>query len=42
MAMADVGVKIEPGSGVGAAQAYWRRSDAVQKKRVARSEVVNA
>ena len=42
MAMADVGVKIEPGSGVGAAQAYWRRTDPVPKKRVARSEVLYA
>jgi alanine-glyoxylate transaminase/serine-glyoxylate transaminase/serine-pyruvate transaminase len=25
MAMLDVGVKIEPGSGVGAAQSYWRK-----------------
>jgi alanine-glyoxylate transaminase/serine-glyoxylate transaminase/serine-pyruvate transaminase len=42
MAMADVGVKIEPGNGVGAAQAYWRRTDPVPKKRVARAEVVYA
>jgi alanine-glyoxylate transaminase/serine-glyoxylate transaminase/serine-pyruvate transaminase len=42
MAMADVGVRIEPGSGVGAAQAYWRRTDAVPKKKVAHSEVVYA
>jgi alanine-glyoxylate transaminase/serine-glyoxylate transaminase/serine-pyruvate transaminase len=42
MAMADVGVKLEPGSGVGAAQAYWRRTDPVPKKRVARAEVVYA
>jgi alanine-glyoxylate transaminase / serine-glyoxylate transaminase / serine-pyruvate transaminase len=28
MAMLDVGVKIEPGSGVAAAQKYWRRADA--------------
>jgi alanine-glyoxylate transaminase/serine-glyoxylate transaminase/serine-pyruvate transaminase len=42
MAMADVGVKLEPGSGVGAAQAYWRRTDPVPKRRVARAEVVYA
>jgi alanine-glyoxylate transaminase/serine-glyoxylate transaminase/serine-pyruvate transaminase len=28
MAMLDVGVKIEPGSGVAAAQNYWRKQDA--------------
>ena len=28
MAMLDVGVKIEPGSGVAAAQKYWRANDA--------------
>jgi alanine-glyoxylate transaminase/serine-glyoxylate transaminase/serine-pyruvate transaminase len=28
MAMLDVGVKIEPGSGVAAAQAHWRQADA--------------
>ena len=26
MAMMDIGVKIEPGSGVAAAQTYWRKS----------------
>jgi len=31
MAMLDVGVKIEPGSGVAAAQSYWRKQ-AVQSK----------
>lgn len=42
MAMADVGIPIELGSGVGAAQQYWRSNDPVPKKRVARSEVVYA
>jgi alanine-glyoxylate transaminase/serine-glyoxylate transaminase/serine-pyruvate transaminase len=28
MAMLDVGVKIEPGSGVAAAQNYWRANSA--------------
>src|ERR1700758_552302 len=38
MAMLDVGVRIEPGSGVGAAQKYWRAHDTIEKKKVARSE----
>ena len=42
MAMLDVGVRIEPGSGVGAAQSYWRANDTIAKKRVARSEVIYA
>ena len=42
MAMLDVGVRIEPGSGVAAAQTYWRSHDEIPKKRVARSEVVYA
>ena len=42
MAMLDVGVKIEPGSGVGAAQKYFREHDTIAKKKVARSEVVYA
>jgi alanine-glyoxylate transaminase / serine-glyoxylate transaminase / serine-pyruvate transaminase len=42
MSLADVGVKIELGSGVGAAQDYWRRTDTVPKKKVARSEVTYA
>ena len=42
MAMADVGIKLELGSGVGAAQDYWRRTDPVPKRRVAHSEVVYA
>ena len=42
MAMLDVGVKVEPGSGVAAAIKYWRGNDEIPKKRVARSEVVYA
>lgn len=42
MAMLDVGIEIEPGSGVAAAQSYWRANDPVQKKKVARSEVIYA
>ena len=39
MSMLDVGIKIEPGSGVAAAQTYWRTHDMIPKKKVARSEV---
>lgn len=42
MAMMDVGIKIEPGSGVAAAQRYWRSNDMIPKRKVARSEVVYA
>ena len=42
MAMRDVGIDIEPGSGVAAAQEYWRRTDPVPKKRVSRQEVIYA
>lgn len=42
MAMLDVGIKIEPGSGVAAAQKYFRSHDMVPKRKVARSEVVYA
>ena len=42
MAMQDVGIKIEPGSGIAAAENYWRNNDVTPKKRVARSEVVYA
>jgi len=42
MAMLDVGIKIEPGSGVGAAEKYWRAHDTVEKKKVSRSEVIYA
>jgi alanine-glyoxylate transaminase / serine-glyoxylate transaminase / serine-pyruvate transaminase len=33
MAMLDVGVKVKPGSGVGAASDYWRNNDPVSKKK---------
>jgi alanine-glyoxylate transaminase/serine-glyoxylate transaminase/serine-pyruvate transaminase len=42
MAMADVGIPVAPGSGVAAAQSYWRSNDPVPKRRVARSEVIYA
>jgi alanine-glyoxylate transaminase/serine-glyoxylate transaminase/serine-pyruvate transaminase len=42
MAMADVGIPVAPGSGVAAAQSYWRSHDPVAKRRVARSEVMYA
>lgn len=42
LAMADVNIPIELGSGVAAAQHYWRDTDPVPKRRVARSEVVYA
>ena len=42
MAMQDVGIKIEPGSGIAATENYWRNNDVTPKKRVARSEVVYA
>jgi len=42
MAMLDVGIRIEPGSGIGAAQRYWRANDLIAKKKVARSEVIYA
>jgi alanine-glyoxylate transaminase/serine-glyoxylate transaminase/serine-pyruvate transaminase len=42
MAMCDVGIGVVPGSGVAAAQKFWRRTDPVAKRRVARSEVVYA
>jgi len=37
MAMLDVGIKIEPGSGVAAAQNYWRGNDAVPRASAPRS-----
>jgi alanine-glyoxylate transaminase / serine-glyoxylate transaminase / serine-pyruvate transaminase len=42
MAMADVGIEIEPGSGVAAAQRYWRAHDEIPKRKVARKEVIYA
>jgi alanine-glyoxylate transaminase/serine-glyoxylate transaminase/serine-pyruvate transaminase len=38
MAMLDVGIKITPGSGVGAASDYWRSHDPIPKKKVSRVE----
>lgn len=38
MAMLDAGMTIEPGSGVAAAQNYWRGHEAAPKKKVARNE----
>jgi alanine-glyoxylate transaminase/serine-glyoxylate transaminase/serine-pyruvate transaminase len=37
MALADAGVRIKPGSGVAAAQQYWRDADAAPKRRPARA-----
>lgn len=42
MAMLDVGVKVQPGSGVAAASNYWRSHDPVAKKKVSRAEVTYA
>jgi len=42
MAMMDVGINIQLGSGVAAAQKYLRESDPEPKKRVSRQEVVYA
>ena len=42
MAMKDIGINIELGSGVAAAQRYLRDSDPEPKKRVSRQEVVYA
>ncbi|MBE9553987.1 MAG: serine--glyoxylate aminotransferase, partial [Proteobacteria bacterium] len=38
MAMMDVGVEVQPGSGVAAASNYWRSNDPVPKHRVSREE----
>jgi alanine-glyoxylate transaminase/serine-glyoxylate transaminase/serine-pyruvate transaminase len=42
MAMLDVGIPIEAGSGVAAAQRYWRSHDTIEKRKVSRSEVLYA
>lgn len=42
MAMADAGILVESGSGVGAAQDYWRRADPAARRPVARPEAVHA
>ncbi len=38
MAMLDVGVEVEPGSGVAAACRYWRANDPVPKRKVSKDE----
>jgi alanine-glyoxylate transaminase/serine-glyoxylate transaminase/serine-pyruvate transaminase len=38
MAMLDVGVKIEPGSGVAAAQNYWRKHAAQSRSEPAKGK----
>ncbi len=38
MAMLDVGVEVQPGSGVGAASNYWRSYDPVPKRKVTKEE----
>jgi alanine-glyoxylate transaminase/serine-glyoxylate transaminase/serine-pyruvate transaminase len=38
MAMQDVGIKLVPGSGVGAASNYWRSHDPVPRKKVSQAE----
>jgi len=38
MAMLDVGMKLTPGSGVGAASTYWRANDPAPKRRVSQQE----
>ncbi len=38
MAMLDVGVEVEPGSGVAAASNYWRANDPVPKRKVSKEE----
>jgi alanine-glyoxylate transaminase / serine-glyoxylate transaminase / serine-pyruvate transaminase len=38
MAMLDVGIKVTPGSGVGAASNYWRSHDPIAKKKVSQEQ----
>ena len=38
MSMLDVGIKVTPGSGVGAASDYWRTHDLIPKKKVSKQE----
>ncbi len=38
MAMLDVGIAVEPGSGVAAASNYWRGNDPIPKRRVSKEE----
>ncbi len=39
MAMQDLGVKLTPGSGPGAASEYWRANDRVPKKKVSKEQL---
>jgi alanine-glyoxylate transaminase/serine-glyoxylate transaminase/serine-pyruvate transaminase len=38
MAMLDIGIKVTPGSGVGAASNYWRSHDPIPKRKVSKEE----
>jgi alanine-glyoxylate transaminase/serine-glyoxylate transaminase/serine-pyruvate transaminase len=38
MAMLDVGIEVEPGSGVAAASGYWRSHDPIPHKKVSQQE----
>jgi alanine-glyoxylate transaminase/serine-glyoxylate transaminase/serine-pyruvate transaminase len=38
MAMLDVGIKVTPGSGVGAASNYWRSHDPITKRKVSQEQ----
>ena len=38
MAMLDVGVDVQPGSGVAAASNYWRSHDPIPKRKVSKEE----
>jgi alanine-glyoxylate transaminase/serine-glyoxylate transaminase/serine-pyruvate transaminase len=38
MAMLDVGIKVTPGSGVGAASNYWRSHDPIAKQKVSQEQ----
>ena len=42
MAMLDVGVKVKPGSGVGAASDYWRNNDPVSKRKAIKEAIYAA
>jgi alanine-glyoxylate transaminase/serine-glyoxylate transaminase/serine-pyruvate transaminase len=42
MAMLDVGIKIEPGSGVAAAQSYWRNTASAEAKKTAAAKAGKA
>jgi alanine-glyoxylate transaminase/serine-glyoxylate transaminase/serine-pyruvate transaminase len=42
MAMLDVGVKVKPGSGAGAASDYWRNNDPVSKRKADKEPVYAA